>query len=243
MNIEYFKFWSDSLGQDVEIKTYGQAGKPVLVFPCQGGRFYEFEDFHMLDAVGWLIEAGRYRFYTVDSLDNQSWVNFSIHPADRALRHAAYDRYLSAEAAPFIRQHSGWQGGLAAYGSSMGAYHAANLYLRHPEQFDLAISLSGLYQLSLFIGDYCDETVYMHTPLYYLPDLADPWYLERYQQGRIVLCCGQGAWEEPMLSDTRALGKILADKGIPHWLDIWGYDVNHDWPWWRKMLPYFLEKL
>ena len=36
---------------------------------------------------------------------------------------------------------------------------------------------------------------------------------------------------------------ILDGKGIPNWIDFWGGDVNHDWPWWRRMLPYFLDKL
>ncbi|MRR32500.1 transposase, partial [bacterium] len=48
MNIEYHKLWSPALGQEMEFKVYGHAGKPTLVFPAQGGRFYEFEDFGMI---------------------------------------------------------------------------------------------------------------------------------------------------------------------------------------------------
>ena len=33
---------------------------------------------------------------------------------------------------------------------------------------------------------------------------------------------------------------ILTAKGIDHWADFWGFDVNHDWPWWQKQLPYFM---
>jgi len=36
---------------------------------------------------------------------------------------------------------------------------------------------------------------------------------------------------------------VLAAKQIPHTLDLWGHDVNHDWPWWRKMLPHYIDKL
>ena len=32
-----------------------------------------------------------------------------------------------------------------------------------------------------------------------------------------------------------------ARLGIKIWFDYWGYDVNHDWPWWRIQLPYFLQ--
>ena len=44
-------------------------------------------------------------------------------------------------------------------------------------------------------------------------------------------------------SRSRQLANILAGKGIPHWLDVWGHDVNHDWPWWRQALPYYFGKL
>ena len=26
-------------------------------------------------------------------------------------------------------------------------------------------------------------------------------------------------------------------------VNFWGYDVNHDWPWWHKQVPYFLPYL
>ena len=36
---------------------------------------------------------------------------------------------------------------------------------------------------------------------------------------------------------------ILYEKNIHAWIDFWGYDVNHDWPWWEVMLKYFLPKM
>jgi len=56
-----------------------------------------------------------------------------------------------------------------------------------------------------------------------------------------VILSGQGAYEAPERS--RQLSEVLNAKGIPHTLDIWGADVNHDWPWWRKMLPHWLGRL
>ena len=88
-----------------------------------------------------------------------------------------------------------------------------------------------------------DDNVYFNTPLAYLPGMNDPWYIDQYRQSQIMVGVGQGAWEEEMLDDARALKHILEQKGIPHWIDFWGNDVNHDWPWWHKMLPYFLDKL
>jgi esterase/lipase superfamily enzyme len=240
MNIEYRRAWSRHLGQAMELKVYGHAGKPVVVFPCQGGRFYEYEDFGMVEACRPFIEAGAITLFTVDSVDHQSWLNESLPPGDRARRHNRYDRYIVEEVAPFIRGLLPGASGILATGCSMGAYHSANFFFRHPDVFDAVIALSGLYSLNLFIGDYMDEDVYFNVPLAYLPDLVDPWYLDRYRRSRIVLCVGQGAWEDPMAADTRALGDILSAKEIPAWVDFWGHDVCHDWPWWRRQMPYFL---
>jgi esterase/lipase superfamily enzyme len=244
MQTEYHKWFSHSLGQDMELKVYGYYGKPVLVFPAQGSRFHEFEDFGMLGAVASFVEAGQIKVFTVDSLDGQTWTNGWAHPADRAWRHQDYDRYIVEEVVPFMRQHCGdTKQKFLTTGVSMGAYHAANFFFRHPDIFDTVIALSGLYRLNLFIGDYMDDNVYFNTPLAYLASLNDAWYLDQYRQSHIIIAVGQGPWEDDMLADTLALKHILAQKNIPHLVDIWGNDVNHDWPWWHKMLPYFLDKL
>ena len=94
MNVEYCKWWSPNLSQDMELKVYGHAGKPFVVFPAQGGRFYEYEDFGMVEACRPSIDAGRVTLVTIDSIDNQSWCNWSIPPGDRGRRHNDYDRYV-----------------------------------------------------------------------------------------------------------------------------------------------------
>lgn len=243
MNVEYHRYWSEHLCQDMEFKVYGHAGKPVLVFPAMGGRFFDYENFGMIEAAAWFIEQGLFQFYTVDSVDYQSWCNPHLHPADRGWRHEDYDRYIVHEVTPFIRQRCGDEALLLTTGCSMGGYHSANFFFRHPDVFDALISLSGVLSLRLFVGDYVDDRVYFNSPLLYLPNLNDPWYLDKYRRSRIVLCAGQGAWEEEMLAELGALHGIVEAKGIPAWIDLWGYDVNHDWPWWRKMLPYFLSKM
>lgn len=244
MKTEYHKWLSPVLGHDMVLKVYGYYGKPVLVFPAQGGSFHEFQDFGMIGVLAPFIEAGQIKIFTVNSLDGQTWADWDAHPADRARRHQDYDRYIVEEVVPFMRQHSGDTGQkFLTTGVSMGAYHAANFFFRHPDIFDTVIALSGLYGLTHFIGDYMDDNVYFNAPLAYLPNIIDPWYLDQYRQSHIIVCVGQGAWEDEMLRDTLALKQILEQKEIPHWIDIWGYDVNHDWPWWRKMLPYFLDRL
>ncbi len=241
MNVEQHAWWSPRLSQEMTLRVYGHGGKPVLVFPSQGGRFFEYEDFGMVEACHDFIEKGRIALVTVDSVDDQSGTYQSIPLPERALRYNAYDAYIVNEVVPFARSRFPDAETLLTTGCSMGAYHAANFFFRHPDLFDGVIALSGLYQLSLFLGDYMDENVYFHSPLSYLPPLEDPWFLERYRKSRIVICTGQGAWEDEMIRDTRALEAILRAKEIPAWVDFWGPDVAHDWPWWRQQMPYFLS--
>jgi esterase/lipase superfamily enzyme len=182
------------------------------------------------------------KLFTVDGVDGQSWSNTNVHPADRARRHQDYDRHVVEEVVPFVQCHAS-SATLWTTGCSMWAFHAANMFFRRPDLFDGVIGLSGLYRATFFTGGYSDDTVYFNSPLDYLPGLDDAWHLERYRRGRIVFAVGQGAWEEDCVRDTRELESILAAKGVPAWFDYWGHDVDHDWPWWRRMLPYFLDRL
>jgi esterase/lipase superfamily enzyme len=242
VHVEHHKWWSQNLGQDMELKVYGHWGRPILAFPSQDGRFYDFEGFGMVDACAPLIEAGRVKLFTADGVDFQSWTNKGVPPANRARRHEDYHRHFVVEVVPFVERHTGART-LWTTGCSMGAFHAANAFFRRPDLFDGVIALSGLYRATAFTDGYCDDAVYYNSPLDYLPGLGDPWYIDHYRSARIVFAVGQGAWEEECLRDTRELEHIVAAKGVPAWFDYWGTDVNHDWPWWRRMLPYFLERL
>ena len=242
MHVDERLWFSPGLGHDMALKVYGHAGRPVVAFPSQEGRYWDFEDWGMVDACRALIDAGRMRIVAVDGVDWQSWSNRSVHPADRARRHEDYDRYVAVEVVPFVRDLTGFERAWAT-GASMGAYHAANALFRHPDGFDGLVAMSGLYQLRLFVGDWVDDGVYFNSPLLYLPGLDDPWYLDRLREARIAIAVGQGAWEDQMLEDTRALDGILRAKDIPAIVEYWGHDVDHDWPWWRRMLPYYLERL
>src|SRR4030067_1187081 len=84
VNVEYHRWWSGNLNREMELKVYGHAGKPVLVFPAAGGRFYEYEDFGMVAACRSFLEGGRIVLFTVDRGDHQSWLGFGVHPAGGA---------------------------------------------------------------------------------------------------------------------------------------------------------------
>ena len=106
-------------------------------------------------------------------------------------------------------------------------------------------AISGLYDNKEFFGDYCDELVYANCPCLYLQNMPDDHYYKGiYNSQKSLIVCGQGAWEEPLLESTRWLDTVCCQKGIHTRFEYWGYDVDHDWPWWYKMvqtyLPWFL---
>ena len=247
MQIEQHRWWSPRLHRDMELKVYGHWGRPFIVFPCSRGRYFDFEGMGMVSAIAGFIDSGKIKLFAVDSVDGESWYNWGISPAERNARHEAYDGYVADEVIPFVRQHCRSPEERAmATGCSMGAYHAVNFFLKHPDIFEGTIALSGLYRLDrpeFGLGAADLPAVYFNSPLAYLPGMADPWFLDGYRKSRIIVCVGQGAWEHEAVEDTRWLERCFREKSIPAWVDFWGHDVNHDWPWWYVQMNYFLGKL
>ena len=160
----------------------------------------------------------------------------------------AQEDFITREAVPFIRGEAnrlnGWEGypGIIAFGCSLGALHAANLFFRFPDLFDGLLALSGIYTASYGFDGYMDEEVYRNSPVDYLAGMpSDHPYIQRYNHNRGILCVGQGPWEIP--ETTLRLRDIFAQKGIQVWVDVWGYDCAHDWDWWYKQVAYFVPFL
>ncbi|MCQ2914723.1 MAG: esterase [Alphaproteobacteria bacterium] len=244
----YFKEYSNCLQRDMEFKVYGHAGKPVIVFPPGDGRFWHYEFHGMVNICKPYIDAGRIQLFCVDGIDWESCTNKNGHPYDRIRRHEAWYNYVVEEFIPRIHEinaecNGGESEKLLATGCSMGAFYSGLFFFRRPDLIDSVIALSGVYSANLFLGDYMDEVTYYNSPLDFLPNVPEGDYLEQMRQARLVFCVGQGDWEEPMLTETKHLKEILEQKHIPAFVDIWGKDVFHDWPWWYVQLPYFLDKV
>ena len=239
---------SDALGRDMEYKVFGRSGKICLAFPPQGGRFFDFENFGMVEALEPWIDTGKLQVVLVDSIDNETWsAPGDYHP--RIEQHERWFSYVVDELLPGVEatnpSYDEGNVGLAmTTGCSMGGTHAANFFFRRPDLFDTTVCLSGMYTASYFFPNYNDPLIYENSPEDYLAGMPDDHpYLDMYRRSDIVLCVGQGAWEDDMITSTSRMEDILAAKGIPAWVDYWGYDVNHDWPWWQRQLPYFMGYL
>jgi esterase/lipase superfamily enzyme len=88
------------------------------------------------------------------------------------------------------------------------------------------------------------DSVYFNNPLDYVVHLHGDhldWLRSRVL---LLLVVGRGAWEDSTgaLDSTHRLAGLLADKGIPHELDVWGDDSPHDWPAWQRQIAHHLPR-
>jgi esterase/lipase superfamily enzyme len=223
----------------MEIAVYGHFGTALLMFPSAAADYLEYERFYMIDAIAPYIEAGKIKVFSINSINSESWLNRTMQPHHKAIRHQSYNYYIFDEVVPFIQMHCRGRVPIITTGVSLGALHGANVFFRRPDLFAGTIAMSGVYDLTEYSDGFFNEDCYFNSPIHYLPNLTDHNTLEHMRHSRIHILSGQGAYEAPDAS--RALSNILHSKSIPHELDIWGYDMRHDWPTWRAMLPYYME--
>jgi esterase/lipase superfamily enzyme len=227
------------------LAVYGHWGRPLLVFPTEGGNAWEFADNGMVEAVGELIEAGRVKLYCVDSFDAGTWSAADVPLEERARRHGGYEAWILDAVVPHIRADTGTAAEIITTGCSLGAFHALNFACKRADLFPLALCFSGNYDPATWRawGD-SGDAVYFNNPMAYLAGSSGDhleWLRSRLSA---LLVCGQGRWEDSTgaLGSTRAMARLLTAQGIRHQLDIWGPDVPHDWPSWRAQLAHHLPR-
>ena len=232
---EHHRWFSPSLGRDMELLIFGHAGARSLVFPTSMGRFYEWEDRGMIGAVTEHLERGWLQMYCVDSIDGESWYARHRHPADRARRHLAYEAYLLREVLP-LTMHRNPNPFLITTGASFGAYHAANFAFRNPGLVGRLLGLSGMYDIKEQTEGWSDETIYFNSPTDFLQNEHDPARLAALRKIDIIIAIGR---DDRMRASNEWLSQVLSSKGIWHALRVWD-GWAHDWPWWRDMLVKYI---
>jgi esterase/lipase superfamily enzyme len=225
------------------ILAYGHYGRPVVAFPSENGEAADWEERGMVEALARLLDAGRLKLYCIPSFDRESWTRGDLSLEARAERHGHYERWVLTRLVPFVQTDSHTHE-LIATGTSFGAYHAANFCLKRADLFPLALCLSGVYDVSVQGGGERGDAVYFNNPMDYVGHLDGDHLDWLRAQASLLLVCGQGQWEDTTgaLESTRRFGSLLAAKGIRHEVDLWGHNVPHDWPAWRRQITHHLAR-
>ena len=235
MNREYHRWYSPSLGRDMELLVFGHAGARMLVFPTSMGKYYEWEDRGMIAELSDQLENGWLQMFCVDSVDAESWYAWHKHPADRAWRHIQYENYLLDEVLPLVYKKNQTPY-MIVTGASFGAYHAMNFALRHPDLVNRVVAMSGMYNIERWLGSYRDDNTYYNSPCLYLPNEYEESRLHLLRSLDIIMTIGH---DDPNIANNRWFSSALWSKSIWHALRVWD-GWSHDWPYWRKMIRLYL---
>lgn len=235
MNREYHRWYSPSLGRDMELLVFGHAGARLLIFPTSKGRFYEWEDRGMIEVMRDSIEKGWLQVFCVDSVDEESWYARWKWPGDRAWRHVQYDSYIRNEVIPFTQRNP--NPFMIVMGASFGAYHAVNFAFRYPYLVGRVLGLNGLYDIRDWTDGHHDNNIYFNNPIEYIANEHDPVRLAQLRAMDIILTTSE---DEALRWETERFSQLLWSKGIWHALRVWkGW--AHDWPYWKEMIRLYLS--
>lgn len=242
MHREYHKWYSEHLNKEMELLIFGSSGKPVLLFPTRCARFFDYENWQVLDGIKDKIDQGLLQIYCVDSVDKESFYNPGIPGEERLKRHLQYENYIIREVLPLIRLKN-QDPFLISAGCSMGAYHAVNTAFKHPHLFSKVLGMSGRYDLTYAPGHFNDlldthwsEDVYFNMPSQYLSNLDDLAVIEQIQRMEIILVLGK---DDLFLGNNLLLSKLLQDRNIQHQLYLWEDEAHKPW-YWKLMLREYL---
>lgn len=243
MNKRVDRWYSERVHQAVNVARWGHAGQPVLLFPTAGGDFEECERFLMLKVLAPLIEAGRVRIYSVDSVSGRYWIGDGHGGGHRAWMQSMFDAFVYHELVPAIRTDCR-QGDveIVTAGASIGAFNALSMLCRHPDVFRAAVCMSGTYDLTRWMGGEHTFDFHVSSPLHFVPELKeDSQQLAFLRRRFVLLATGSGKWEAP--GESWQVARALGGRGVPNRVDDWGPEWDHDWVTWRAMLPRYLDEL
>jgi esterase/lipase superfamily enzyme len=242
MDKQHWSWDSQRLPEPARVVRWGHFGAPVLLFPTAGGDYEEVERFHLVGAVGELIDAGRIKLYSIDSIAGKHWLRGQDSPEYCSRVQNLFDSFIYHEVAQLIRNDcNDPRIEIVTTGASIGAFNAVATVCRHPDVFRLAIGMSGTFDLSKYLHGTMNLDFHYSSPLHYLPGLEDGPQLVQLRQRLIVLPTGQGQWEDA--GESWRLANVLGRKGVPNRVDPWGREWDHNWVTWRAMLPKYLDEL
>ena len=234
-------WFSERLGKEMPVAIYGHYGFALLLVPTAAADYLEYERFQLMDALSEPVNSGKVKVLSINSINNESWLNPHMDPKHKVMRHRQFNEYVFQEVIPFIKSETSQETPIIICGASFGALHSMNLFLQRPYLINGVIAMSGVYDLTEYTKGFFDEDVYFNSPQHYMPNLEDHAILEQIRRSKhIHIFSGSGPYEDP--DGSRRFAGILYNKNINYELDIWGEEWPHDWNTWRAVLPYYLKR-
>jgi esterase/lipase superfamily enzyme len=233
------RWHSERLGREVTLVRWGHFGQPVLLFPTAGGDAEEVERMWLIKALRPLIDAGKIKVYSCDSVAGQALLAREGDARHQMWVQDQFHRYVRHEVVPAIRLDcKSPTAEIWTTGASIGAFHSVAAVCRFPDVFSRAIAMSGTYDLRRFFNarEFSDE-FWVSSPLHFVPTLSGL-HLDVLRKRFILLLSGEGRAEA--ISESWAMARVLGDQGVPNRVESWGKDWPHDWETWRAMLPQVL---
>lgn len=221
---------------------WGTYGQPVLVFPTAGGDAEEIERFGIIKVLAPLIDAGKIKVYSCDSVAGKVMVTQEGSPGHRQWALNQFHQYVRHELVAAVRSDCHTEGiELISAGASIGAFHAAAVLCRFPDVFSKAIAMSGTFDLRRFMSaDHFGDDYWVSSPLHFVPTLNGH-HLHKLRTRFVLMASGEGKAED--INESWALARVLGGQGIPNRVDSWGQQTPHDWMTWREMLPTYLSQM
>jgi esterase/lipase superfamily enzyme len=239
MKRQLFSWHSPRLEREMPVAIYGDYGFALVLVPTAAADYLEYERFGLIESLRPFLDSGKVKVFSVNSINTESWMNPSMEPHHKAIRHQTFNHYMYDEVVPFVKSATSFETPIIMCGASFGALHSMNLFLKRPDLLNGVIALSGVYDLTEYTRGFYNDDVYYNSPQHYMPNLTDHAVLEQIRQSsHIHLFSGSGPYEDPNAS--RSFAGILYNKGINYELDIWGSEWRHDWETWRAVLPHYL---
>ncbi len=241
MEKKHWQWNTPKLPEPARVVRWGHFGTPVLLFPTAGGDYEEVERFHLVGAVKELLEAGRIKIYSIDSVAGKYWLKGEDTPEFCSRLQNLYDAFVYEELVPLIRRDCDAADiEIVTTGASIGAFNAVATLCRHPDAFRLAIGMSGTFDLSKYLDGKMNLDFYFSSPVHWLPGLKDGPQLEQLRRRLVLLPTGEGQWED--IGESWRLARLLGAKRVPNRVDPWGKQWDHNWQTWRAMLPKYLHE-
>jgi esterase/lipase superfamily enzyme len=240
MKVETVTWHSPNTGLPMTVKRYGDWGPPLIYFPTCGGKHGEFDFYNLTEDLYPWIESGKVQVFSVDSINQETFYNSSIHPYHRVQWAQGYERYIMDELVPFVH-HQAQNDNLAIAGASFGGYTVSKFFFKYPHVFKLGIALSSTFQMKSLLEGYYDDDVYFNSPTDFIPNISDPGFYNQVNNGSLFwMFCGAN---DICIQENDEFHALLDSKGIRHWYDRWDPPCDHHEYWWKKQLPMVMQTL